>query len=216
MARVPKPMKLVALRIDEEQKARLERLAEERGVTLSRAFREGALLYLNGLLERTQGANVTFHGVRRGKDGRRLNKPSLAQADERAALGKVQEAVYARALGGIREAWEDGIPSRIILAALGEWLRLAGRVYALHDEVGANWFLRDYCPGYGDAEAAAELRRLTRDALVVEPAVDVGAVLDALGIGFLRMLDDARTQQPLRKAILTAWSSLGPQVDHEN
>jgi hypothetical protein len=36
--KVSKPMKLIALRIDEEEKARLEQLAEERNVTRSRRF----------------------------------------------------------------------------------------------------------------------------------------------------------------------------------
>jgi predicted transcriptional regulator len=41
-----KPMKLVALRLDEEEKLHLQELAAQRNVTLSYALREGARLYL--------------------------------------------------------------------------------------------------------------------------------------------------------------------------
>lgn len=39
-------MKLIALRLDEEEKRRLQQLAAERHITLSYALREGARLYL--------------------------------------------------------------------------------------------------------------------------------------------------------------------------
>jgi len=43
---VSKPMKLLTLRLDPDEKARLEQIAAERHVTLSYALREGARLYL--------------------------------------------------------------------------------------------------------------------------------------------------------------------------
>lgn len=43
---VSKPMQLLTLRLDPDEKARLEAIAAERHVTLSYAFREGARLYL--------------------------------------------------------------------------------------------------------------------------------------------------------------------------
>src|SRR6266566_3484763 len=132
MARVSKPMKLVALRIDEEQKARLEQLAEERDVTLSRAFREGAVLYLNELREKAhkaRGGDVTFLGIRRDNEGRTLNKPSKPTAGERKTLEALAIAIERRGLGDIRSAWDAGTPSSVVLAALGQWLSLIGRLY---------------------------------------------------------------------------------------
>src|ERR1041385_4985574 len=96
MARVSRPMKLIALRIDEEEKARLEQLAEERDVTLSRALREGAALYLSELREKAhkaRGGEATFLGVRRDKDGRRLNKASKPTGGELASIGHLREAL---------------------------------------------------------------------------------------------------------------------------
>lgn len=42
-----KPMKIVAMRLDADEKARLEQLARERNITLSYAIREGLKLYLS-------------------------------------------------------------------------------------------------------------------------------------------------------------------------
>jgi hypothetical protein len=42
-----KPMKIVSLRFDEDEKRRLEQLAAERHITLSYAMREGLRMYLN-------------------------------------------------------------------------------------------------------------------------------------------------------------------------
>ena len=44
---VSKPMKLLTLRLDPDEKARLEQLAAARNITLSYALREGARLYLD-------------------------------------------------------------------------------------------------------------------------------------------------------------------------
>jgi predicted transcriptional regulator len=45
------PMKIITLRFDPEEKARLAELAREQNVTLSHALREGAKLYLQDLQE---------------------------------------------------------------------------------------------------------------------------------------------------------------------
>jgi hypothetical protein len=202
-------MKLVALRIDEEEKARLEQLAEERDVTLSRAFREGAALYLSELREKAhkaRGGEATFLGVRRDKDGRRLNKPSKPTRGERNKIKHLREALYDRGLNSIRAAWEQGGSSAVVLSALRQWLSVVGQVYAANEgEVGWDWFLRDYCAGYGSPEASAELRRVIRGALIDGGSVDVGAVLDSLGAGFLRLLDDAETQELVRRQVLPTW-----------
>jgi len=87
MPRVSKPMKIITLRIDEEEKARLEHLAERGNITLSRALREGAALYLNEVqakLHRTRGGDVTYYGVRRNKAGEPINAPTAPNKRERA------------------------------------------------------------------------------------------------------------------------------------
>jgi len=202
-------MKLIALRIDEEQKARLEQLAEERDVTLSRAFREGAVLYLNEVREkahRARGGDVTFLGVRRGKDGRPLNKPSRPTAGEQKRVRQLREEMYERGLGTIRTAWEAGAPPAVVLAAVAQWLSLVGQLYVSNGgEVGWDWFLRDYCPGYGTPEASADLREAIRGCLVVDQSVDLRVVIDSLSAGFVRLLDDAEAQDAVRRAILPAW-----------
>ncbi len=43
--KVSKPMQVVALRLTEEERAKLQRIADERRVTLSWVIREGARLY---------------------------------------------------------------------------------------------------------------------------------------------------------------------------
>src|SRR5438094_724948 len=131
MARLRKPMKLVTLRIDEDEKERLESLAERRDVTLSRAFREGAILFLSGLVERAKdgpGAHETFHGIRRDREGRRLTRRSAANKTDTEHLRELREALHERALGSIREAWEARDSSDVVVAALGQWLGLVGYV----------------------------------------------------------------------------------------
>jgi hypothetical protein len=202
-------MKLVALRIDEEEKARLEQLAEERDVTLSRAFREGAALYLSDLREkahRARGGEATFLGVRRDKDGRSLNKPSKPTAGEHRQVRRLREFAYDHAFRSIRTAWDEGAGAGVVLAALAGWLSFVGEMYVANDrEVGWDWFLRDYCPGYGAAASSAELRRVIRTALFEEPSVDVGGVLDSLGAGFLRLIHDVESQELVRRRVLPAW-----------
>jgi hypothetical protein len=202
-------MKLIALRIDEEEKARLEQLAEERDVTLSRALREGAALYLSDLREKThkaRGGDATFLGVRRDKDGRRLNKPAPASKRDRQRIGQLRRALYDHAFDSIRHAWQEGASSAVVLGALGQWLSVVGLVYVANEgEVGWDWFLRDYCTGYRSGDASAALRREIRVALVQDVSVDVGAILDSLGTGFLKLLEDAEALELVRRQILPAW-----------
>ena len=44
---VSKPMKLISLMFDQDEKAQLEKLARERNISLSHAIREGARMYLS-------------------------------------------------------------------------------------------------------------------------------------------------------------------------
>jgi predicted transcriptional regulator len=202
-------MKLVALRIDEEQKARLEQLAEERDVTLSRAFREGAILYLNELREKAhkaRGGDVTFLGIRRDEDGRILNKPSTATAGQRERVRELAEAIQKRGLGDIQAAYESGASAGVVLASLGQWLSLVGQLYVSNSgEVGWDWFLRDYCPGYQSREASGSLRDAIRRSLIADQPVDLRTVLDSLNAGCRRLLEDAESQDAVRRAILPAW-----------
>lgn len=46
MSPISAPMRIMTLRISDEEKARLEQLAQRHNVTLSYALREGAKLYL--------------------------------------------------------------------------------------------------------------------------------------------------------------------------
>ena len=202
-------MKLITLRIDEEEKARLEQLAEQGDITLSRALREGGALYLEeqrAKAHRAVGGETTFLGIRRDTEGRRLSKPSEPSAGDRARVRGMRTAVYERGLGSIRKAWEAGASAALVLGALGQWLSVVGQLYVYNDsEVGWDHFLRDYCRPYAKAEAAAELRCAIRGALVVGSSVDVGAVLDAVGAGFVRLLEDAETQELVRKQVLPSW-----------
>ena len=52
---VSKPMKLFAVRLSEEERLNLERIAAERNVTLSYAIREGIKIQIRELAERDAG-----------------------------------------------------------------------------------------------------------------------------------------------------------------
>jgi predicted transcriptional regulator len=205
-------MKIITLRIDEEEKARLEQLAEAGDITLSRALREGAALYLRevqGKVHRAKGGEATFHGLRRAKDGRVLSKRSDPTAGEARRAASLRRALYERALLGIREAWEAGEKPAVVLAAIGAWLGLAGEVYVAHPgETGWDWFLRDYCEGYTDPSDSEALRTEIRGALVRGTNVNVGVVLASLEAGFMRLLDDAEHQALVRRAVLPTWTVL--------
>jgi predicted DNA-binding protein len=208
MPRVSKPMKLITLRIDEEEKARLEQLAERGNVTLSRALREGAALYLysaQGRLHRVRGGDTTFHGVRRDKLGRARNKRSSPTKTERARLNSLSVKLYEHGLGSIRQAWNDGVEPAIVLASVGQWLSLVGYIYVSSaDEIGWDWFLRDYC-GFATAESSEAARREIRAALLRPVDVDVSTLLDTLEAGFRRLMGDAEQQELVRRAVLPTW-----------
>lgn len=212
MSRVSRPMKIITLRIDEEEKARLEQLAEAGDITLSRALREGAALYLREIQEkvhRARGGEATFHGLRRGSDGRVLSKRSEPTAGEARRATSLRRALYERAFLGVREAWEAGEKPAVVLAAIGGWLSLVGEVYVAHPgETGWDLFLRDYCEGYADPSGSESLRTEIRAALVRGTNVNVGVVLASLEAGFMRLLDDAEHQALVRWAVLPTWAVL--------
>jgi hypothetical protein len=211
VARVTRPMKLITLRIDEEEKARLEQLAERGNVTLSRALREGAALFLSdaqGKVHRARGGETTFHGVRRNKSGRSQNKPTAPTTIEWARLRSLRAGLYEQGFAAIRDAWNESADPAIVLAAIAQWLSLVGYVYVSNgDEVGWDWFLRDYC-GYATADASESVRREIRGALLRPPDVDVAALLDALDAGFRRFMKDAEEQDRVRRAVLPTWHML--------
>jgi hypothetical protein len=216
VAAVSKPMKLITLRIHEEEKARLEQLADRGNVTLSRALREGAALYLSelqGKAHRARGGEATFHGIRRDTSGRVLNEPSAATPTERARLASLRSHLHDHGLQVIRESWDAGATSPLILAALGQWLSLVGHVYVSNSgEVGWDWFLRDYC-GYSSSNESAAVRRAIRAALINEVDVDISLLLDTLDAGFRRFLRDAEQQEPVRRAVLPTWHVLERSVE---
>ena len=162
-------MKIITLRIGEEEKARLEQLAEAGDVTLSRAFREGAALYLNGFQERrhrARGGEATLHGVRRDKEGRPLTKRTEPARVAARRAARLRAALYDDGLMTIREAWELGAKPAVVLSALLHWLDLVGEVYASQPgEIGRSWFIRDYCREYTDRDARMELLRDMNGAL---------------------------------------------------
>jgi hypothetical protein len=209
-------MKLITLRIDEEEKARLEQLAEERDVTLSRALREGAALFLSDRrsnAHRAKGGDSTFHGIRRDEQGRVLNKPSEPSKGESAGVASLREALHDKALRTIRQSWNAGAEPGLVLGAVGQWLSLVGRVYVQNEtEVGWTWFLRDYCAPYAEAEAADYVCRQISGALIEAPSLDVGALLEALSAGFVRFLDDAEHQSVVRRQVLPVWVVLAREL----
>src|SRR4051794_27449135 len=104
MAKVSKPMKLISLRMSEEEKARLEQLAEAGGMTVSRALRDGALLYLTeqrGHLHRARGGDTTFFGVRRDSLGRTLTEATKATKREQELVESMRRELQEGALGAI-------------------------------------------------------------------------------------------------------------------
>jgi hypothetical protein len=209
-------MKIITLRIDEEEKARLEQLAEAGDVTLSRALREGAALYLKdfqGQLHRGRGADATWHGIRRDKQGRPRTERTDPTPGAAKRAARMRAALYDRGLLSVREAWESGAKPSVVMSSLAQWLDLVGQVYVGQpNEIGWTWFLRDYCPGYEEPEAREALSRELEGALVRGATVNVGAVLGAIEAGFQRMMDDAEHQEYVRRAVLPAWEVLEGRV----
>jgi hypothetical protein len=215
MARVSKPMKLITLRIDEAEKARLEQLAERGDITLSRALREGAGLYLMELqakAHRKRGGDTTFHGIRRDKAGRTMSEPSTPTATEIERLERLRAGLYDTGLVGLRQAWDNGVPPSIVLGGIAQWLSLVGRVYVSSgDETGWAWFLRDYC-GYADEKAAKALCAAIGGGLIRPVDIDVSALLDRLETGFRRLIKDAEHQELVRRVVLPTWQVLEESV----
>jgi hypothetical protein len=203
-------MKLIALRIDEEEKARLEQLAEEGDVTLSRALREGAALYLGELQTKRHKAkvgNATFLGVRRDASGRNINKSSRPTKGELERLARMQRALRDQGLERIGRAWVSGTHASVVLGAVAQWLSLVGRLYVSNEtDVGWHWFLRDYCAPYAEPAAADRVCQQLKGAVVSAPDLDVAGLLDALDYGLRRLLSDCEQQELVRRAVLPAWS----------
>jgi Ribbon-helix-helix protein, copG family len=204
-------MKLITLRIDEEEKARLEQLAEAGDITLSRALREGAKLYLRDAQRRAhnaRGGKATWWGVRRDNQGRPLSAgtdPTPLAARRAARMRNGLE----RGLIAVREAWESGTKPAVVLSALGQWLDLVGEVYVGQpNEIGWSWFLADYCPGFEDPEPRESLHREFEGSLAFGATSNVPSVLSALETGLARFVDDAEHQELVRRAVLPAWEVL--------
>jgi hypothetical protein len=211
VSQISKPMKIITLRIDEEEKARLEQLAERGNVTLSRALREGAALYLgdlHGRLHAARGGRTTFHGVRRNARGATVTASSKPTLNEQATVERARAALNT-GLDRIRETWLADEDEGVVLAALRTWLSLVGEAYCGNDSfIGWSWFLKDYCPGYENESARNALNAATRAALAREAAVDVGEILEALSVGLTSMLADAEGQERVRRAVLPTWRVL--------
>jgi hypothetical protein len=208
---VSKPMKLITLRIAEEEKARLEQLAQRGNVTLSRALREGAALYLadaRAKVHRARGGDATFHGIRRDASGRPQGKKSPPTEIEVQRLEGMRRHLYELGFFALRESWERGCNPSVVAAAIAHWLSLVGHVYVSNgDEVGWDWFLRDYC-GYSTPESSKAVRRGIRSALIGPFELDVPLLLDTLDAGFQRFLRDATHLEPVRRAVLPTWAIL--------
>ena len=205
-------MKIITLRIDAEEKARLDQLAEAGDVTLSRALREGAALYLTdlqGRLGRARGRDVTWLGIRRDSSGKPTNARSKPTARQTTLIETLRAKLYDDGLQLIRTAWAEGTDPRVALASLAQWLSVVSQIYASDSgEIGWSWFLRDYGGPFADSEASTVLRRALRAAILREPTVNIAAVLDAFDEGFQRFLTDVESQNLVRRAVLPAWEVL--------
>jgi hypothetical protein len=209
-------MKIITLRIGEEEKARLEHLAERGNITLSRALREGAALYLSdaqGKVHAARGGRTTLHGVRRDRGGKPLSVPTEPTKRERALLVSLQRALHDSALGAIRDAWLAEGDSRVVLGALGQWLSLIGELYGSNvGYIGWSWFVKDYCAGYSSPASRDELYHLTRAGLISDPDADVTGILESLGEGMGRFLNDVAQQDRVRRAVLPVWQVMEPTL----
>jgi hypothetical protein len=209
-------MKIITLRIDEQEKARLERLAERGNVTLSRALREGAALYLSEVqakVHRARGGDATFLGIRRDKVGRAVNATSAATSKELKLLGRLRARMYDGGLQSLRRSLDEGTDPGVVIAGLGHWLDVVGKLYAdERSEIGWSWFVKDYCPGYSGEGAVSPLRRLVRNSLVGDIDGNVSGILDAIDAGFRRLLDDVERLELVRRAVLPAWQVLEGEI----
>jgi hypothetical protein len=203
---ISKPMKLIALRMDEEEKARLEHLASERDVSLSVALREGARLYLGDVkvnLHRRKGEPVTWHGVRRRKDGTSVDEPKPATSRQVAQIRALEKALVERGLGSIRRSWDAGASPAVIVAAIGQWLRVIGQMYT-QEPTRWDLMLVDYVEGF-DVEAVPDLRRDFEHALTDGVVVNPGELLDTLEAATKRLVQDLYDHEEVRRSVLISW-----------
>ena len=208
-------MKLVALRMNEEEKARLEQLASERHVTLSTALREGAKLYLEdarGGVHRSKGEPITWLGVRRRKDGRAVDAPHPPTAREATLIRAVHAGLGERGLRSIRESWDAGTSPSVIAAAISQWLQVVGTLYCRQ---ASRWdvFLIDYAEEYGDFEAVGRLRRELVHALTDGVVLNPTTVLDSLSKALDWLIRDLNDHEAVRRNVLTSWSVFQQERD---
>lgn len=216
MANVSRPMKLITLRIDEEEKARLEQLAEENSVTLSRVLREGARLWFGDAREkvhRARGMPATQLGLRRRKDGSALEDkvaPTPAEADR---IARLRKALYERGVASLREAATTDAPPAVLLAGAAEWLRLVSRIYAGHESAKVwDWFVGDYCRPFAETERFEQLRRDLTVGLVSGVTLNPRVVIEALDEAFLWLLDDLEGHDVVRRGVLPRWQLLEEEL----
>jgi hypothetical protein len=209
-------MKLITLRIDEEEKVRLEQLAEANNVTLSRVLREGARLWFGDVRERVhraKGMPATQLGVRRRKDGAALDKavpPTPAQAER---IARFRKALYDRGIASLREATTTDAPPAVLLAGAAEWLRLVSQVYAGHESSKVwDWFVGDYCRPFAEPERFEQLRRDLTVGLVSGVTLNPRVVVEALDEAFLWLLDDLEAHEVVRLGVLPRWQVLEEEL----
>jgi hypothetical protein len=138
---------------------------------------------------------------------------SVATSKEFKQLGKLRSHMYDGGLQSLRRSLDVGADAGVVLAGLGHWLDIVGKLYAAErSEIGWSWFVKDYCPGYSEDGAGGELRRLVRNSLVGDTEGNLAAILDAIDAGFRRLLDDVEKLELVRRAVLPAWQVLEGEI----
>jgi hypothetical protein len=201
-------MKIITLRIDEEEKARLEQLAQRGNITLSRALREGAALYLGdlqGRIHAARGGRTSFHGVRRNRAGAPVTEASEPTRQERAGIESLALSLT-KGLARVRDAWLAEEDTGVVLAAVGSWLSLVAQLYCGNESfVGWSWFLKDYCPGFQDSAHRERAHAVIRTALIRDDGFDIEGLLESLQAGLDAMLHEVQSQDRVRRAVLPSW-----------
>lgn len=209
-------MKLITLRIDEEEKARLEQLAEENNVTLSRVLREGARLWFGDVREkvhRAKGMPATELGVRRRKDGSTLDAPVPPTPAQVERIARFRKALYDRGIASLRDASTTDAPPAVLLAAAAEWLRLVSRVYAGHESSRVwDWFIGDYCRPFAEPDRFEQLRHDLTVGLVSGVTLNPRVVIEALDEAFLWLLADLEGHEVVRLGVLPRWQLLEEEL----
>lgn len=205
-------MKLITLRIDEEEKARLDQLAEEHEVTLSRVLREGARLWFGDVKEkvhRAKGMPATQLGLRRRKDGRAIDAPTAPTPGQAERIARLRKALYDRGIASLREAAATDVPPAVLLASAAEWLRLVSRIYAGHESSRVwDWFVGDYCRPFAEPEKFDQLRRDLTVGLLAGVSLNPRVVIEVFDEAFLWLLEDLEGHEVVRLGVLPRWQVL--------